>query len=250
MPKPKRVRYKRSLICHLDLLGFRELIRTKKPGEISKMLRLFSTAVKPSTRGKEVKALGAKQFVAFSDLHITVIPTEPEDDSARGLIFLQIIRLVHAQWKLFFDHGILVRGGIVVGDAIRSYDRFFGQGIIDAYDVESKQALYPRIVVHASVFEELKVNPQVWTHDGGRKGEIKAVKNLLHHDVENGLYYIDYLRVMESELDNPDYYSDCLEMFRTKVGEMISETSHAGAISKLEWMQRYHRRIVQTAQRH
>lgn len=31
---------------------------------------------------------------------------------------------------------------------------------------------------------------------------------------------------------------------------MISERSHAGAISKLEWMQRYHRRIVQTAQRH
>lgn len=118
------------------------------------MLRLFSDAVKPLTRGMEVKALGTKQFVAFSDLHITVINTESDDDSARGLIFLQMIRLVHAQWKLFFDHGILVRGGIVVGDAVRSYDRFFGQGIIDAYDVESKQALYPRIVVHSSVFEE------------------------------------------------------------------------------------------------
>ena len=249
MPKPKRVRYKRSLICHLDLLGFRELIRTKKPGEISKMLRLFSDAVKPLTRGMEVKALGTKQFVAFSDLHITVIPTEPDDDSARGLIFLQIIRLVHAQWKLFFDHGILVRGGIVVGDAIRSYERFFGQGVIDAFDVESKQALYPRIVVHASVFEELRRNPQVWMHDGDEKGELKAVKSLLHHDEENGLYYIDYLRVMESELDNPDYYPECLELFRKKIGEMISETSHDGARSKLEWMQRYHRRIVRAAQR-
>ncbi len=250
MPRPRRVRYKRSLICHLDLLGFRELIRTKKPGEISKMLRLFSDAVKPLTRGVEVKALGIKQFVAFSDLHITVIPTEPDDDSARGLIFLQIIRLVHAQWRLFFDHGILVRGGIVVGDAVRSYDRFFGQGIIDAYDVESKQALYPRIVVHASVFEELQRNPQVWTHDGDRKGELKAVKGLLHRDVENGVYYIDYLRVMESELDNPECYPECLEMFRKKVGKLISETSHGGAISKLEWMQRYHRRIAQTVQRH
>lgn len=248
MPKPKRVRYKRSLICHLDLLGFRELIQAKKPGEISRMLRLFSDAVKPLTREVEVKALGTRQFVAFSDLHITVIPTEPGDGSARGLIFLQIIRLVHAQWKLFFDHGILVRGGIVVGEAIRSYDRFFGQGIIDAYDVESKQALYPRIVVHASVFDELQRNPQVWTHDGDRKGEFKAVKGLLHHDVENGLYYIDYLRIMESELDNPEYYPDCLEIFRKKVEAMISETSHAGAISKLEWMQRYYQRIVQTAQ--
>jgi hypothetical protein len=68
MSKPKRVQYKRSLICHLDLLGFRELIRTKKPGEISKMLRLFSDAVKPLTREVEVKALGTRQFVAFSEI--------------------------------------------------------------------------------------------------------------------------------------------------------------------------------------
>jgi hypothetical protein len=80
-------------------------------------------------------------------------------------------------------------------------------------------------------------------------GELKAVKNLLHHDEENGLYYIDYLRVMESELDNPDYYPECLELFRKKVGEMISETSLDGARSKLEWMQRYHRRIVRAPQR-
>jgi hypothetical protein len=74
MSQPKRVRYKRSLACHLDLLGLRELIRTRKPGEVSKMLRLFSDAFKPLSRGIEVKALGTKQFVSFSDLHITVIP--------------------------------------------------------------------------------------------------------------------------------------------------------------------------------
>jgi hypothetical protein len=249
MQTQKRVRYKRSFICHLDLLGFRELIRSKKPGEISKMLRLFSEAVTPLSRGFEVKALGSKQFIAFSDLHITVIPTESEDTATRGLIFLQIIRLVHAQWTLFFDHGILVRGGIVVGDAIRSYDRFFGQGIIDAFDVESKQALYPRIVVHGSVFEELKRNPRVWTHDGDGNGELKAVKSLLHHDEENGLYYIDYLRVMESEFDSPDFYPEYLEQFRKKITEMIAKTSHPGALSKLEWMQRYHRRVVRAGKR-
>jgi hypothetical protein len=67
--------------------------------------------------------------------------------------------------------------------------------------------------------------------------------------VENGLYYIDYLRIMEGELDNPEYYPDCLEIFRKKVGAMISEASHSDAISKLEWMQRYYQRVVQTAQR-
>src|SRR5258708_3126545 len=195
MSKPKRVQYKRSLIYHLALLGFRELIRNKNPGEISRVLRLFSNAVPPVKRGFQVKELATKQFVAFSDTHVTVIPTEPKDSSARGLIFLQILRLVHAQWLLFFEHKILVRGGIVVGDAVRSYGRFFGQGIIDAYDVESKRALYPRIVVHPSVFAEVENNPKLWMHNDAAT-EMEAVKGLLHHDQENGVYYIDYLRVM------------------------------------------------------
>jgi hypothetical protein len=75
-----------------------------------------------------------------------VIPTEPEDSSARGLIFLQILHLVHAQWLLFFEYKILARRGIVVGDAVRSYGRLFGQEIIDACDVESQNALYPHVV--------------------------------------------------------------------------------------------------------
>jgi hypothetical protein len=49
--------------------------------------------------------------------------------------------VIHAQWLLFFEHTILVRGGIVVGDATRCYGRFFGQGIIDAYDVESQYVI-------------------------------------------------------------------------------------------------------------
>jgi len=244
--KPKKVRYQRSLICHLDLLGFRQLIREKTPGEISKVLRIFSDAVSPTKSGFIVQELDKKQFVAFSDLHITVIPTEPTDQSARGLLFLQILRLLHAQSILFFDHDIVVRGGIVVGDAVRSYGRFFGQGIIDAYEVESKQALYPRIVVHPSVFTEIRNNPRVWTHNDAAT-EMEAVKDLLHHDQENGVYYIDYLRVMKDELDFPENYGLYLETFRQRLDTMLNETQDAGARSKLEWMRRYHRRTVKAA---
>jgi hypothetical protein len=212
------------------------------------VLRRFSDAVTPVKQDFQVKALATKQFVAFSDTHITVIPAQPKDSSARGLIFLQILRLVHAQWLLLFEHKILVRGGIVVGDAVRSYGRFFGQGIIDAYDVESEQAIYPRIVVHASVFDELKINPKVWTHDDA-ESELKAVKGLLHHDEENGVYYIDYLRVMESEFDLPEMYPQYLEEYRKKIRELMSDTTHPSAHSKLEWMKRYHWRVLQAVQR-
>ena len=190
--KKKRVRYQRSLVCHLDLLGFKQLVQQKSPGEISRVLRLFSDEVSPKA-SVPVKELNRKQFVSFSDLHITVIPIGAEAGYSRGLVFLQLLRLVHAQAILFFEHGIVVRGAVVVGDAVRSHGRFFGQGIIDAYEIESRDAVYPRIIVAASVLEELDKNPKLWTHD--RDDERKAVKGLLHCDEESGLHYIDYLRV-------------------------------------------------------
>jgi hypothetical protein len=243
--KPKKVHYQRSLICHVDLLGFRQLIKKKTAGEISKILRVFSEAVSPK-KYKFIKELNEKQFVAFSDLHITVIPTEPTDHSARGLIFAEILRLTHAQFTLFSDYGIVIRGGIVVGNATRSYGRFFGQGIIDAYEVESKQALYPRIIVHSSVFTEMKNNPKVWTHDDADT-EIKAVRSLLHHDQENGVHYIDYLRVIKDELDFPENCGHYLERFRIQLNKILIKEKDVGARSKLEWMQRYYQRTVEAA---
>jgi len=124
----------------------------------------------------------------------------------------------------------------------------FGQGIIDAYDVESKRALYPRIVVHSSVFGEIIQNPMVWTH-GDAESELRGVRSLLHHDEENGLSYIDYLRVMEGEFDFPKLYGSYLDAHRDKLDAMIEETVHAGDRSKLEWMQRYHDRIVKSRRR-
>lgn len=245
--QPKQVRYETSLVCHIDLLGFRQLVRQRTPGEISKVLRLFSEAVEPVESGIRIPELNQRQFVAFSDLHITVIPTRRAKGFVKGVIFNQILRLVHAQSVLFFDHGIIIRGGMAVGEAVRSYGRFFGQAIIDAYDLESQHAIFPRIVVDRSVFREIKENPAVWTHDDA-ESELLAVKQLLHHDNENGLYYIDYLRVIEGELDYPESYGKYLNDFSRRVDEMLEQFNEdLGIRRKLEWMKRYHQRILRAA---
>jgi hypothetical protein len=240
--KPRKVNYETSLITHIDLLGFRSLVKTKTPGDISKVLRLFTEAVGPGPYRSEIPDLTECEYVSFSDLHISVIPTRRKKAVVRGMIFRQLMRLVFAQLRLFFDHDIVIRGGVVVGDAVRSYGKFFGQGIIDAYDVESTRAVYPRIVVSESVFAEIMSNPLVAMH-GDPDRELRQVKGLLHHDQENGVYYIDYLRVLEGELHYLETYTQQLFAFADKVDSMLENERDPKARAKLEWMQRYHRRI-------
>lgn len=47
----KKVRYSFSLITYLDVLGFRNLIKQKTAGEISRLLRILKETTKSDSRG-------------------------------------------------------------------------------------------------------------------------------------------------------------------------------------------------------
>jgi hypothetical protein len=244
--KRKRVEYETALVSHIDILGFRELINTETPGNISKILRVFSEAIEPTQFKIAIPRLSPEQFISFSDLTISVIPLRRANVFARGAIFMHLLRMVHAQATLFYDHGLLIRGGIVVGEARRSYRRFFGPAVIRAYEVESQEAIYPRIVVDQSVINEVKVNPQVWTHD--RASELSEVRKLLRRDDENGVLYVDYLNVIRDELDDPSFYATYLEKYHDLIAERLRRYPRgSGARRKYEWMSRYYRRVVRNS---
>ena len=69
--KPGRVRYIRSIVSFLDILGFRELIETRTAGDISRALRMLAESVEPNPLFKSEKI----HFTKFSD---TVIRSMPE----------------------------------------------------------------------------------------------------------------------------------------------------------------------------
>lgn len=54
--------------------------------------------------------------------------------------------------------GILVRGGISYGPCIHEDSVVFGPGMVDAYELESDIAVYPRVVVSERVLDRLSPN--------------------------------------------------------------------------------------------
>jgi hypothetical protein len=246
--KKRPVDYEVGLVTYIDILGFGELIRTKSAGEISRTIRVVKEAVQPlqfKTRFKtQFKEIPDDDYANFSDLSIISIPLRRTTKlPPRGRLYSQLIHLVHAQGTLLADEGILIRGGVTVGKLVKSWGQLFGPAIIRAYELESKIAKYPRIVVGKEVFEELAINSGLWVHD--RKTDQKAVRALLRKD-DDGELFIDYLRIIWDELEDPAAdYQAFLTRHEALIAKCLVRYSQAPDIRmKYEWMDRYHASTV------
>lgn len=68
-------------------------------------------------------------------------------------------------------------------------------------------------------------------------------------DIARRLRYELKQTEQRAKVPYPEMYPQYLKEFREKIIEMMAETTHPGARSKLQWMQRYHRRILKAARR-
>jgi len=241
--KRRRVNYERSILTYIDILGFRELIATKTAGDISRSIRVVRETVEPRRFKTSIPEIAEVDFRNFSDLCIIRKPIAKKGKfPARGEVHSQILHMVHVQSTLLFDEGILLRGGITVGDVALSYGQLFGPAVIRAYALENQVARFPRIVVGTEVLEELKKNPALWVHD--RDTDIKATKSLLRRDFD-GEYFVDYLRVIEEELAERSQYPGLLEQHEEFIKRGLKRyKDNESILPKYKWLREYHRYTV------
>src|SRR5258708_18191832 len=105
--KPGKVRYTRSIVSYLDILGFRELVETRTAGEISRILRILAESVEPDPIFKSERI----QFTRFSD---TVIRSMPETRHYPHNFIFELRSILHAQIALI-PQGIPIRGAVTIG---------------------------------------------------------------------------------------------------------------------------------------
>lgn len=232
--------YEKYLVTFLDILGFRELIRTRSAEEVDQIIKL--TRRHAADEKGEQQELGLRT-VAFSD---SVIRMRKASETS-GLHF-ELMDLLHAQAGLL-SFGVLVRGGIALGEVFQEGDRIFGPGFVEAYELESKVAVYPRIVVAPKVLDALVRGSLPMDH--ALEDELGYVMETLAVG-DDGIYSIDYLRAFKWELDEPEDYPDYLATHRKVVADLgTAIRGGPGAPSSLElkanWLAGYHNAVVREA---
>lgn len=239
--------YEPCIVSFIDVLGFRNLLETRHADDIRDVLlqlRQFTAPdeERPARPVKDARRLSRAFAESVSDavVRVRVFDTHYND----GAFFHELLDLLHAQINCI-QHGVVIRAGIAIGDAHVGLDGkgpIFGPAMVRAYEVETNDAIYPRIIVDDDAYKCFLADARLRKQDHSINEELRHVGKLLRKDV-NGTRFIDYLRASEPEFDEPAEYFHFLRIHAELIrGKLTTTTDRVR--EKFEWLATYHNSVV------
>lgn len=164
--------YERRLIAFIDILGFKDLVKkSEKDPSIIELIYSFLEYLKDwekkdkwNLRFLEIEEDAQKKGVsnfdlrnntnttAFSD---SVVVSVKIENNINEMASTLIVNLAYIG-SVLIEKGILFRGGLTIGNIIHTDNgTVFGQGLIDAFMLETRSAKYPRIILSDKLIKEL-----------------------------------------------------------------------------------------------
>jgi hypothetical protein len=236
------MKYRKSIVTFLDILGFKETVLSKPADEVHDRLTRLSSHAKPDKRNAKQFAM---KFVTFSDCTVRSVPIETKNniDYPLGLLFFEIMNLYFAQVGLLQD-GYFIRGALTIGDIHVDRQTIFGPAMAKAYGLEQEFAVYPRIIIDPIVFTEITTNPLLIHEDHDLKTEKNYYRHFLTRDAD-GLYFVDYLRASLTEFEDNNEIFDFFQQHKQLIVEAASTQDTLSEIAaKYLWLANYHNNFM------
>lgn len=222
------IKYDRKIVVFIDILGFKNFIAKSNDyiDEVEKINVMFDEIISNVNQYKNFKldvSNGNSIEVAnknISDFHLWYHNTEItvfSDSIVFSIASNGYAKLLEMLRKFQFNmscSGYFLRGGIVFGNIIHEDSKIFGQAMIDAHDLESKHAVYPRIIIDKKISEYIDQHQKYYE------------ENLLKQDLD-GYSYIDYISPCDAEL---------IEKLEESVKKNLQNTTDSSVIWKMEWI--------------
>ncbi|MBB6367958.1 hypothetical protein FHR56_003123 [Xanthomonas sacchari] len=234
--------YRKALISFIDILGFRQIVGSRNCDEISTALKTMRQFSEGDDSGEEFNA----RVIQFSDSIIRIRPLDSKtnEDGGYGTLFHELLDIGMMQGELA-NNNIYIRGGVTIGDISYESGNIFGPGFIRAYDLESKIANYPRIVVDRKIFDAMKIDKRLYSSHNDLDDEIGYIARELKRG-SDGIHFIDYLRVTLNNIDDPHIGGHFfLKQHKTNILGNIKSTSELdGETGKYLWAAMYHNQFL------
>ena len=176
------MQYQDRIVCFLDILGFRALISQtlnadgsdspEKIGHLSEVLNVIRELLDIDRPRDRPPA----EITQFSDsIVISFLSGE------KSGVFDSLLSILWVQINLVLK-GILCRGGITRGRLIHTPTQLFGPAMVDAYALESRAALYPRVILDEPI---IKAGVQAHARHHLPEHEWPAPRKLRRNEVES-----------------------------------------------------------------
>lgn len=227
--KPKLAR---CAVLFIDLLGVRQMNRSRR---VAAHLVALESAVTGMYRDF-LQPDSPWPAAFFSDTLVLAAPVVRNNEEAAigGLV-------IQAAWLQLnlMTAGFFARGGLSLGRVYIRDGLVFGPALVEAYELESRMAVNPRVVLGPSVVASQRADLSFWADP-----RFSPQASLLLCD-DDGHTFINYLGLLFDEPDDPVLG---LEQHRDAVVERLRE--HRGdkrRWEKYRWAAEYHNAVARRA---
>lgn len=197
--------YENRIVLFLDILGFKAIIdktvikdkdKTTDIENLYKNLTLIKSLLIETLKKDKIKVRPmmdeAKNTVKNFSLKVTqfsdsIIISFLNDNNET---LLKLIRAIQELIINLANEGLICRGAISYGKLIHDDKLIFGPALNDAYETETRAAIYPRIIMDKSIIELGNIG-SLKIFDKSRKTKKDLILNYLKQDTDDK-YYVDY----------------------------------------------------------
>jgi len=252
------IKYQRRIIAFIDILGFKEIVRQSEY-DSSKMELLYSVLdylkdweasdkwdlkfveIEEDAQKKGVENFdirGKTNSTSFSD---SIVVSVKVDNNINEMTSTLIANLAYIG-AILIEKGILFRGGITIGNIIHNQNgTVFGQGLIDAYLLETKSAKYPRLVLSDKLIEELNYPLKA-------KSDRYPYHQYLNRfdDGCNGFHQMIYYQVTQSwiEMTNDKLISSLANIRKAIVKGLDTYFESPDIFEKYRWLKEQYNKLI------
>jgi len=185
--------YENRVVLFIDILGFKNIIKEtmmdngRENVKQTELLKDLIISMKSKFKHFKGEYSKAKMVTQFSDS--IVVSFKIEEKEIHNLFNDIQSLLIH-----FVNNGVICRGAISYGKIIHTKNVLFGPALVDAYETETKAALYPKVILDKSILEIVFKNIKRKTislFDETPFAIDTLVNMFLNRDTDDK-YYIDY----------------------------------------------------------
>lgn len=223
-----------STVCFIDILGFSNMITNEfGKGKGEELFENFYSIITDIYKWmKETNKING-EIKIFTDNIVLGKPIRDDGESELGSIFTTISAY---QLQLALE-GMFVRGGITTGLHYMDDDIVFGPALIEAYNLESKEANVPRVILSESAVELVHDHVKYYSKDF----ESPQERDLLIDS--DGNWFINYLEASIIDYSEESYVEaiECLKKHKMIVENKLDcYKNNSKIFSKFLWVANYH----------
>lgn len=156
MENQNMIEYQKCYVAFLDILGFEKLVKSNDDRSKDKIESYFRLINDEVNKLKEISSKRDIGTLIISDSVILSVRKTNDIENDIEKLRQLCIAIRKIQYSLALNN-VWLRGGVSSGDAFfsSSESQIVGPAYIDAYNLEKRVAVYPRVVVDTKLINEL-----------------------------------------------------------------------------------------------